>query len=98
MRIAGISAPSRAATLINYVGIEKKIVECIFEIRGSYKIGNYLPGTLIPVIEETKNELNKYDYLIIFSWHIYKELKLALRKKCYKGKFIIPLPYPKIVT
>ena len=97
-RIAGISAPSRAATLINYVGIENKIVERIFEIRGSYKIGSYLPGTLIPVIEETKKDLNKYDYLLIFSWHIYKELKHALRKKGYRGKFIIPLPYPKIVT
>ncbi len=98
LRIAGISAPSRAATLINYVGIEKKIVECIFEISGSYKIGSYLPGTLIPVVEETKKDLNKYDYLLIFSWHIYKELKHVLRKKGYRGKFIIPLPYPKIVT
>ena len=97
-RIAGISAPSRAATLINYVGIENKIVECIFEISGSYKIGSYLPGTLIPVVEETKKDLNNYDYLLIFSWHIYRELKHVLRKKGYRGKFIIPLPYPKIVT
>ena len=97
LKIAGISAPSRAATLINYVGIEKKIVDCVFEISGSHKIGNYIPGTLIPVEEEDKHKLNKYDYLLIFSWHIFKELKTSLRKKGYNGKFIIPLPYPKIM-
>ena len=97
LRIAGISAPSRAATLINYTGLEKNIVDCIFEIPGSYKIGCYVPGTLIPVIEEKKDDLNRYDYLLIFSWHIYKELKNNLKKKGFKGKFITPLPYPKIL-
>ena len=38
----------------------------------------------------------KPDYLMLFSWHIKNELKRNLRKKGYKGKFIIPLPYPKI--
>jgi len=96
-KIAGISAPSRAATLINYVGIEKNIVNCIFEISGSHKIGCYIPGTTIPVIEETKKGLNKFDYLIIFSWHIYKELKNNLKKAGFKGRFIIPLPTPKVI-
>ncbi len=97
LKIAGISAPSRAATLINYVGIEKNIVDCIFEIKGSHKIGHYIPGTTIPVVEEITEKLNKFDYLLIFSWHIHQELKLNLRKKGFKGKFIIPLPYPKIM-
>ena len=96
-KIAGISAPSRAATLINYVGIEKNIVDCVFEINGSHKIGHYIPGTTIPVVEEITEKLNKFDYLLIFSWHIHQELKLNLRKKGFKGKFIIPLPNPRIM-
>ena len=76
--------------MINYVGIENKIVECIFEISGSYKIGSYLPGTLIPVIEETKKDLNNYDYLLIFSWHIYKELKHVLRKRVIEENLLFP--------
>ena len=36
------------------------------------------------------------DFLMLFSWHIKKELKNNLRKKGFKGKFIIPLPNPKI--
>tara|TARA_B100000989_G_scaffold191598_1_gene144306 strand:- start:6185 stop:7417 length:1233 start_codon:yes stop_codon:yes gene_type:complete len=96
--VAGISAPSRAATLINYVGIDHNILNCIFEIKGSHKINSFMPGTLIPVVEEKINMLKKNDYLLLLSWHIYKELITNLKSKGYKGKFIIPLPYPKIIN
>ena len=94
--IYGISAPSRATTLINYVGLDESIVECILEIDGSHKIGNYIPGKKIPVFSEKKLYKDQPDYVIIFSWHIKNELKKNLRKKGYKGKFIVPLPTPKI--
>jgi len=95
--ISGISAPSRSATLINYVGLDENIIKSIYEIKGSHKIGCYMPGTKIPVIEETEKLLKKENYLILFSWHIAKELIKNLRKRGFKGKFIIPLPKPKIV-
>ena len=37
-------------------------------------------------------------YLLLLSWHISKELINNLKRKGYKGKFIIPLPYPKIIN
>ena len=40
----------------------------------------------------------KPDYVIIFSWHIYKQIINNIRRRGYKGKFIIPLPYPKIIS
>ena len=94
--IYGIGAPSRASTLINYLGLDQDIIDCVLEIKGSYKIGNYIPGTKIPILDEDTLFKNKVDYLILFSWHIKDELKKNLKKKGYKGKFIIPLPVPKI--
>ena len=97
--ICGISAPSRATTLINYTGIDEDIIDCIFEIPGSYKIGSFLPGTRIPVLSEDNlfiNAKKKPDYLLLFSWHIKDELIKNLRNKGFKGKFIIPLPKPSI--
>jgi hypothetical protein len=38
--------------MVNYVGVDDGIVSAIVEIKGSYKIGKYKPGTLIPVIDE----------------------------------------------
>ena len=97
IKIAGISAPSRSSTLINFVGLDENIIECIFEVKGSKKIGKFVPGTKIPVVEEKIKLLKRYNYLIIFSWHIYKDLMKILKKKGFKGKFIIPLPKPRIV-
>ena len=97
LKIAGISAPSRSTTLINYLGLDENIIEYIFEVKGSKKIGMYLPGTKIKIIEEKIQNLKKYQYLLIFSWHIQKDIIKVLRKKGYKGKFIIPLPKPKVI-
>jgi 2-polyprenyl-3-methyl-5-hydroxy-6-metoxy-1,4-benzoquinol methylase len=94
--IFGVGAPSRASTLINYLGLDQDIVDCVLEIDGSYKIGNYIPGTKIPILNENILKQQKPNYLLLFSWHIKDELKKNLRKKGFKGKFIIPLPYPKI--
>ena len=44
-RIAGISAPSRASTLVNYVGLDEGIIDYVCEIAGSLKIGKCMPGT-----------------------------------------------------
>ena len=95
-KIYGIGAPSRASTLINYVGLDESIIDCVLEIKGSYKIGHYIPGTKIPIFEEKKLFFNQPEYIILFSWHIKDELKKNLKRKGYKGKFIIPLPNPRI--
>ena len=95
-KIYGIGAPSRATTLINYVGLDENIIDCVLEIEWSYKIGNYIPGKKIPILSEKKLYNDPPDFVILFSWHIASELKLNLKKKGFKGKFIIPLPYPRI--
>ncbi len=97
-KIYGISAPSRATTLVNYVGLNRDIIECILEINGSKKINHYLPGTDIPIYSEEKLYIDKPEYVLIFSWHIAKEIINNLKKNGFKGKFIIPLPTPKIIN
>ena len=95
-KIYGIGAPSRASTLINYIGLDENIIDCVLEIDGSYKINNYIPGKKIPILSEKKLYKDPPDYVVLFSWHIASELKINLKKKGFKGKFIIPLPVPKI--
>ena len=96
--IYAVGAPSRASTLVNYTGITKEIIDCICEVSNSYKVGHYMPGTNIPVVSEKIIFKKKPEYLLLLSWHISKELINNLKKKGYKGKFIIPLPKPRIVN
>ncbi|HTR60603.1 MAG TPA: class I SAM-dependent methyltransferase [Candidatus Binataceae bacterium] len=94
-RIYGISAPSRASTLVTYVGLDDIMIDYVCEVPGSLKIGKYLPGTLIPVVEETRLFEDQPECAIIFSWHIAEELAPKLRQKGYRGKLIVPLPDPR---
>jgi hypothetical protein len=96
-RICGISAPSRASTLINYVGLDSAIIDYVCEIEGSLKIGKCMPGTLIPVVEESRMFEDQPDCAIIFSWHIASELAPKLRAKGFRGKLITPLPEPRVL-
>lgn len=95
--IYGIGAPSRGSTLVNYAGIDDGILEAIMEIKGSNKIGKYMPGTIIPVLEESLLYKNQPQYVLFLSWHIAKEVAPKLKSKGYKGKFIVPLPSPYIL-
>jgi hypothetical protein len=94
-RIVGISAPSRASTLVNYVGLDESIIDYVCEIQGSLKIGKCMPGTLIPVVEESRMYSDQPECAIIFSWHIADELAPKLRAKGYKGMLVTPLPVPR---
>jgi len=97
-RIYGVGAPSRASTLINYVGLDDGILDCVVEIGGSYKIGKYIPGTTIPVVDEARLFLEQPEYAMLLSWHIADELMPKLVERGFRGKFIIPLPEPRIVS
>ena len=97
--ICAVSAPSRASTLVNYVGIDEGMVDLVAEIEGSLKIGKYMPGTIIPVVNQEDVLFGDIqpDYALILSWHIASELVEKLKGKGFKGKFIVPLPEPHII-
>lgn len=97
-RIYGVGAPSRASTLISYVGLDDGMLECVLETPQSQKIGRYMPGTLIPVVDEVCVDSDPPDYLLLLSWHIADELIPKLRARGYRGRFIVPLPEPRIVS
>jgi len=91
-RIAGISAPSRASTLVNYVGLDEGIIDYVCEVPGSLKIGKYMPGTRIPVVDEARLFADQPDCAVMFSWHIADELAPKLKAKGFCGQLITPLP------
>jgi hypothetical protein len=96
-RVGAIGAPSRAATLISYIGLTENNLDFVLEAPESQKIGHYMPGTKIPILEETSELLSSVDMLLLLSWHIVDELVPKLRAKGFKGKFITPLPLAEIL-
>jgi hypothetical protein len=95
-RIYGVGAPSRASTLVNYVGLDDGIVDCVLEISTSKKLDKYLPGTAIPVLDERKLYEDQPEYALLLSWHIAGELRDNLSRKGFRGEFVVPLPVPRV--
>jgi len=96
-RVYGVGAPSRASTLINYVGLDRELLDCVVEIAGSYKVGKYMPGTLVPVVDEARLFDDQPEFALLLSWHIADELIPKLRERGFKGQYIVPLPEPRLV-
>lgn len=96
--IYGIGAPSRASTLVNYVGLDDGIVDCVLETSTSKKLNKYLPGTAIPVLDERKLYEDQPEYALLLSWHIADELRSNLTRKGFTGSFIVPLPEPRVLA
>lgn len=96
--VAGLGSPARSNSLLGFARLDKDLISYIGEKTGSPKIGLLTPGTHIPVVDEREILRRKPPYLLILSWHIGKELMDLMRKKGYKGKFIVPLPKPRIIS
>ena len=96
-KIAGYGAAAKASTLLSYCGIKSDTLDYIAD-KNPLKQALYTPGTHIPVVPTKKILETKLDYLLILAWNMADEI-IQQQKEFQKrgGKFIIPLPDPKIV-
>lgn len=96
-QVFGIGCPSRSVTLMNYIGLDEGVVGRVCEVPGSPKIGHYVPGTRIPIVDEKELYEQQPAYAMLFSWHLKDELIHKLRQKGFAGKFVVPLPDPTVI-
>ena len=96
-QIVAISAPAKGNTLLNYCKIDSKILNYVTE-RNPLKIGKFTPGMHIPVFSDKKLLEDQPDYALILAWNFADEImQNNLEYKKNGGKFIIPIPDPRIV-
>jgi len=96
-KIVGISAPAKGNTLLNYCKIGTELLDYLTE-KNSLKIGKFSPGMHIPIFSDEKLLKDPPDYALILAWNFVDEIiKNNQKFKKQGGKFIIPIPKPRIV-
>jgi 2-polyprenyl-3-methyl-5-hydroxy-6-metoxy-1,4-benzoquinol methylase len=95
--IGSVGAPGRSNTLLNFARVDHHLLDYLCEWKNSPKIGMYAPGTQIQIVDESRLIDEQPEYALVLSWHIGIELMKKIRAMGYKGKFIMPLPAPRIV-
>jgi 2-polyprenyl-3-methyl-5-hydroxy-6-metoxy-1,4-benzoquinol methylase len=96
-KVVGLGSPARANTLLGFTHIDKDLLDYLGEKSGSPKIGLLTPGTHIPVVDEKRIFEEQPEYVLVLSWHIGEELIKKIKQLGYKGKFIMPLPRPRLI-
>ena len=84
-------------TLLNYCGIGKETLDYVSE-KATLKIGRYTPGAHIPVVPDARLIKDLPSYALLLAWNFADEIieNLSDYRKA-GGKFIIPIPMPRIV-
>ena len=95
-KILGFGAPAKGNTILNTFGLDTTWLDCILE-KNDLKCGLVTPGTHVLIVNEDTFDISPYKYALLLSWNI---VDFLLRKSDFiknGGKFIIPLPEPKIL-
>ncbi len=81
--------PGRAAILIKLLGLDENLISAVYEIKGSIKVGHYIPGTRIPILPEADlYAMGVNDPILNLAWHIPEEVRANLLKNFYLGEVI----------
>lgn len=96
-KIAGYGAPAKGNTLLNFFGIGKETLDFIVD-DSPWKQGLYTPGKRIPVVSSAELYKKRPDYVLILAWNFAQPIMKNHTRFAEKGgRFIIPVPRPKIV-
>jgi hypothetical protein len=96
-RVVGYGAPAKGNTLLNYCGVRCDFIDYTVD-RSPHKQGHFLPGVRIPICAPDKIRETKPDYVLILPWNLKDEITQQM--SCIKdwgGKFMVPIPEPRIL-
>jgi SAM-dependent methyltransferase len=91
-RIAAYGAAAKGNTLLNYCGIKKDLIEFVVDA-SPHKQGKFLPGSLIPIVDENSIKASKPDLVVILPWNLRDEIVDQLDYvRAWGGRFLITVP------
>lgn len=91
-RVAAYGAAAKGNTLINFAGVRRDLLDCVFDAAAS-KQNKYLPGSHIPIFSPDRITEVNYDYLIVLPWNLVVEIKDTLKGTlCENTKIVTVMP------
>lgn len=95
--IAAYGAAAKGSTLINYVGIGRELLDFVAD-KNVHKQGRLMPGQKVPIVAAEQIAARRPDYVLLLPWNL--ESEILAQEQAFRdagGKFIIPVPTPRVV-
>jgi hypothetical protein len=94
--VVGYGAPAKGNTLLNYCDIDTSVLPYTVD-KSPLKVGRYTPGMHLPVRETSVLLDEQPDYVVILAWNFADEIMRQQAEYAARGgRFIIPIPSPRI--
>jgi len=95
--LIGNSCPGRSSTLLNFAGIGPDLMPYIAEQPTSLKLGKYLPGKRIPIVNNQRLIDEQPHNVLLLAWHFAQPIAEQLRARGSKSTFYVPMPEVKVL-
>ena len=96
--IAAYGAAAKGSTMVNYVGLGIDVIDFVVD-RNTYKQGKLMPGTHLPIRPVEALLDDQPDYCLLLAWNFADEiLQQQAEYRRRGGRFIRPVPTPKVLT
>jgi hypothetical protein len=98
-RIIGYGASARSSTMLNYCGIDCRLLDVIVD-RAPLKHDTYTPGTDILIVPPARAFALKPDVVLLLAWNFREEILSQIRAEHgWSGEVIVPLPGdPRVIN
>ncbi len=90
--LVGNSCPGRCSTLLNFAGIGPDLIPYIAEQPASLKLGKYLPGRHIPIVNNQRLIDEQPRHVLLLAWHYAQPIAEQLRQRGLKSELFVPMP------
>lgn len=92
MSVAGYGAAAKGNTLLNYAGVRPDLLPFVCDAAAA-KIGKFMPGSRIPILDPAVLETWRPDYLLILPWNIAEEVRTQNAHLAEQGtRFVVAVP------
>ena len=96
-KVVAYGAAAKGSTLLNYAGIKSDLINYVVD-RSLSKQNKYMPGSRIPIKDESFLRNDNPDYILILPWNLKNEIMTQLEDILpSKVKFIIAIPDLEII-
>ena len=90
--VAAYGAAAKGNSLLNYAGIRSDLIKFVVD-ENPAKQGKFLPGSHLPICDQSKLKNSIPDYILILPWNISGEIMANCKKVCpIEPQFVTAVP------